>query len=494
LEGDVDIYTIIFLALAVFILLRLPSILGPLTGSERPPVTDVASAAKWYSALEAAVSPVAAPTASASVSDSVPIYPANNGSSARIDVLLGVQPLRMLLDTGATLCMISEAIAARIVHDGYGVWQAYDGNFTMADGTTRTVPILVIREVRIGRHTIRNVYVGVSSAEEMLLAFHVVNDIAPFTIDTRAGLLIFHTSSNSLGGGHKVLGQRTGSERRPVTDTFLIRLSMIAAVLCAVLYVAYEAKWYAAIEARVTPITTISGLARVVDGDTVVVLLAMALLMGAALVLSFLHWKELKAQKPERGGGAVYLKKVKPLDGLLHGHPSQRKADDPGLLHQNAHQRRRIPVTGILIPLTAAVLGAVYFDVGSAKWYPSTTTAAATISGLARVIDGDTVVVAGTRVRLKGVDAAELGTARGENARRVMAMLVTGSLTCRLTGEKTYSREVGYCTTANGTDINRAIIAQGAALACPRYDDRYVQFEQAEALAAQPRASYCVRR
>ena len=47
--------------------------------------------------------------------------------------------------------------------------------------------------------------------------------------------------------------------------------------------------------------------------------------------------------------------------------------------------------------------------------------------GPARVIDGDTVVVAGTRVRLKGVDAAELGTARGENARRVMATLVTRS-------------------------------------------------------------------
>ena len=121
-------------------------------------------------------------------------------------------------------------------------------------------------------------------------------------------------------------------------------------------------------------------------------------------------------------------------------------------------------------------------------------TTAATISGPARVIDGDTVVVAGTTVRLKGVDAAELGTARGENARRVMATLVTGKLTCRLTGEKTYGREVGYCTTANGTDINRAIIAQGAALACPRYDDRYVPFEQAAALAAQPRSSYCVKR
>ena len=263
---------------------------------------------------------------------------------------------------------------------------------------------------------------------------------------------------------YSVLGQRTGSERPFRISAFTYRLSMIAFVLCTVNYVAYSAKWYAAIAARVTPI---SGPARAVDGYIVVVLLAMALFLGAALVLSFLHWKEWKAQKQG-------LKKAKPLD--VH------------------HQRRRIPVIGVLVPITAVVLGAVYFDVDSAKWYPSTTTAAATISGPARVIDGDTVVVAGTRVRLKGVDAAELGTARGENARRVMAMLVTGSLTCRLTGEKTYNREVGYCTTANGTDINKAIIAQGAALACPRYSTRYVQFEQAEALAAQPRASYCLRR
>ena len=136
------------------------------------------------------------PTAWAPVADSVPIYPANNGTSAMIDVLLGVQPLRMLLDTGATMCLISEAIAARIVRDGYGVWQE-DGHFKMADGTTRTTRILLIKEVRIGGHTVHNVRASVSSTDEMLLAFPVVNDIAPFTIDTRAGLLIFHTSSKS---------------------------------------------------------------------------------------------------------------------------------------------------------------------------------------------------------------------------------------------------------------------------------------------------------
>jgi hypothetical protein len=100
-----------------------------------------------------------------------------------------------------------------------------------------------------------------------------------------------------------VLGQRTGSERPFRVSAFAYRLSMIASVLCAVSYVAYEAKWYSALAARVTPITTISGPARVIDGDTVVagVLLAMALLLGTALVLSFLHWKDWKAQRINPG-------------------------------------------------------------------------------------------------------------------------------------------------------------------------------------------------
>ena len=105
------------------------------------------------------------------------------------------------------------------------------------------------------------------------------------------------------------------------------------------------------------------------------------------------------------------------------------------------------------------------------------------------------MIVGTTHVRLKGVDAAERGTERGDAATAAMVAIVDGKdLSCRLTGEKTHRREVGYCTTANGVDINREIIAKGAALACPRYDVRYARFEQAAALAAQPRASYCVKR
>jgi endonuclease YncB( thermonuclease family) len=125
----------------------------------------------------------------------------------------------------------------------------------------------------------------------------------------------------------------------------------------------------------------------------------------------------------------------------------------------------------------------------------SSTAHATEISGPARVLDGDTVVVGEIHVRLKGVDAPERGTELGEFARKIMIEIVNGSdLTCQLTGEKTHKREVGYCFTADGLDINRAIIEQGVALACPRYSTRYVEFEQAEARAASARSPYCVRR
>ena len=92
-------------------------------------------------------------------------------------------------------------------------------------------------------------------------------------------------------------------------------------------------------------VATLRVAARVLDGGTVVVLLAMALLLGAALVLSFLHWKDWKAgptslatargarhtaastntssnvcEGSSREGTTCQkpgLKKAKPLDGLL---------------------------------------------------------------------------------------------------------------------------------------------------------------------------------
>ncbi|HKA73155.1 MAG TPA: hypothetical protein VKE26_15200 [Xanthobacteraceae bacterium] len=120
-----------------------------------------------------------------------------------------------------------------------------------------------------------------------------------------------------------------------------------------------------------------------------------------------------------------------------------------------------------------------------------------TVSGPVRVVDGDTLVVDGVSVRLKGVDAMERGTAEGDSATATMRALVHEgeSVTCSVTGEKTHRREVGYCVRDHdGLDLNRAIIAAGAALGCPRYDPRYVEAETAEARVRLRQARYCAPR
>jgi endonuclease YncB( thermonuclease family) len=115
------------------------------------------------------------------------------------------------------------------------------------------------------------------------------------------------------------------------------------------------------------------------------------------------------------------------------------------------------------------------------------------VEGPAYVKDGDTVVVADITVRLKGVDAPELADKYGREATAGMQAIVGNWLRCGLTGEKTHDREVGYCTNATDQDIGEAIIKKGLALACECFSDRYVRFEQPDAVARLPRAPYCIK-
>jgi endonuclease YncB( thermonuclease family) len=125
----------------------------------------------------------------------------------------------------------------------------------------------------------------------------------------------------------------------------------------------------------------------------------------------------------------------------------------------------------------------------------SGTAFAGSVTGKAVVIDGDTIRIESTTVRLKGVDAPELGTAAGEAAKESLIDLVGDeAVICDLTGEKTHRRDVGFCRTESDVDLNAGIIDEGMALACPRYDDRYLVNEQASALETLKRSSYCVRK
>jgi Aspartyl protease len=139
------------------------------------------------------IAPVALPVNTQPVRDSVRLYPDPESPRAHLDVLVGGQPMRMMLDTGAAACLIPHDIATKLVNDG----AAHDigqSRFTMADSTIATMRTVIIHEVRIGRHVIRDVKAGVTLADKHrpLLSFPVLTSIGPFTIDMRAGELTFH--------------------------------------------------------------------------------------------------------------------------------------------------------------------------------------------------------------------------------------------------------------------------------------------------------------
>jgi hypothetical protein len=121
--------------------------------------------------------------------DSLPIYPVGGGRATAIDVLIGGNPIRMLVDTGAMMIQITPDLAAKIVMDhqgSYGRW----AEFTMADGRKVKQQIINIETIKLGGHTLHNVEASISEGE-MIMAFPVLNSIAPFKIDTRNQELVF---------------------------------------------------------------------------------------------------------------------------------------------------------------------------------------------------------------------------------------------------------------------------------------------------------------
>jgi endonuclease YncB( thermonuclease family) len=100
------------------------------------------------------------------------------------------------------------------------------------------------------------------------------------------------------------------------------------------------------------------------------------------------------------------------------------------------------------------------------------------LAGLARVTDGDSLVLGGERVRLKGIDAPELDQLCGAPGRRWpcgrRAALVLRRLTghgmvrCRISGADRYGRQLGHCH-AGKTDLNRTMVEKGWAVAYGDY-------------------------
>lgn len=119
-------------------------------------------------------------------------------------------------------------------------------------------------------------------------------------------------------------------------------------------------------------------------------------------------------------------------------------------------------------------------------------TAARAITGPARVVDGDTIDIAGMRVRLEGIDAPETGQSCdrrdgssfdcGLAATRLLTELTHGrDVTCEERGRDKYSRTLAVCF-AGGVELNGEMVRHGLAWAFVKYSHSYVAIE-AEARA-----------
>ena len=109
------------------------------------------------------------------------------------------------------------------------------------------------------------------------------------------------------------------------------------------------------------------------------------------------------------------------------------------------------------------------------------------ITGPAWVLDGDTIVVAGERIRLHGIDAPELDQtfwcrgqelACGAMAMAALEALVAGvTLRCDAVERDRHGRLVAKCFSPNGIDIGRRLVSAGWALAYRYYSMDYVKAE-----------------
>jgi endonuclease YncB( thermonuclease family) len=125
-------------------------------------------------------------------------------------------------------------------------------------------------------------------------------------------------------------------------------------------------------------------------------------------------------------------------------------------------------------------------------WLPATMTTARqaplrALSGVPRIVDGDTLVINGTHIRFEAIDAPETDQvcldakgarwACGVEARDWLREHVSNrEISCIDKGTDRYKRTLAVCSLA-GEELNRWLVRQGLALAYVQYSRVYVDSE-----------------
>ena len=156
-------------------------------------------------------------------------------------------------------------------------------------------------------------------------------------------------------------------------------------------------------------------------------------------------------------------------------------------LHRRRSRRLSALERGVIVAAVLAIVVILkpgWVDTALTADLPIPAEAAADISGHARVVDGDGLVISGHRIRLHGVDAFEMRQMCGTNpcgqaSANALRNLVGGRIvSCAEMDRDRYRRIVAICE-AGGQDLGAAQVRQGHAVAYTRYSHRYVLEERA---------------
>ncbi|WP_308916834.1 thermonuclease family protein [Jannaschia sp. LMIT008] len=101
------------------------------------------------------------------------------------------------------------------------------------------------------------------------------------------------------------------------------------------------------------------------------------------------------------------------------------------------------------------------------------------IEGRARIVDGDTLIIGRTSIRLFGIDAPEIDHPYGNKAKWALIGLCKGQdVTATLMEADHYGRLVARCTLKDGRDLSAEMVKLGLAIDWPKHSGgRYLRYE-----------------
>jgi len=93
-----------------------------------------------------------------------------------------------------------------------------------------------------------------------------------------------------------------------------------------------------------------------------------------------------------------------------------------------------------------------------------------TVRGSAYVVDGDTLIIQQTQVRLFGIDAPELNHPHGNRAKWALVSLCKGKMVqAGIIAQDAHGRTVAKCWLEDGRDLSAEMVKLGLAIDWPKF-------------------------